>query len=321
VLSNLALVVHPQGRLDEAIALMGRASAASADSAPLHTNLGILLQERGDLDGAGAAFRRAIALKPDYAAAQSHAGLLAHELGQTDDAVARFETVLRLKPDDEDARYMLAVLRGTALASAPPGYVTRLFDQYAARFDDHLTGPLGYRAPRDLAELIATVQPDRTFGTVLDIGCGTGLSGLPFRAAAERLIGIDLSAEMLTRAQARGIYDALHCADARDFLAGFVGAIDLAVAADVLVYVGDPAPLLEALAVHMPPGGLLALSIERHDGDGFALASSGRFVHNPDHVAGVAAGCGFELKAARDSVIRRERRAPAHGNLMVLHKI
>jgi predicted TPR repeat methyltransferase len=321
VLSNLALVMHMQGELDEAIALMRRASAASADSAPLATNLGILLQERGDLDDADAAFRRAIGLKPDYAPAQSHAGLLAHERGRTDAAIAQFETVLRLKPDDEDARYMLAVLRGEPLTRAPQGYVARLFDQYAARFDDHLTGALGYRAPRDLADLIETEQPGRRFGTVLDIGCGTGLSGVPFRTAAQRLIGIDLSAEMLARAKARGIYDSLHRADAREFLAGFPGAIDLAIAADVLVYVGDAAPLIEALAPRLPPGGLLALSIERFAGGTFGLADSGRFVHNPDHIAGLGAACGLALLVARDSVIRRERRAPAHGALMVLQKI
>jgi hypothetical protein len=35
----------------------------------------------------------------------------------------------------------------------------------------------------------------------------------------------------------------------------------------------------------------------------------------------LAAGCGFALRAARDSVIRHERRAPAHGSLMVLEKV
>ncbi|MBV8169187.1 MAG: hypothetical protein JO021_20510, partial [Alphaproteobacteria bacterium] len=52
-----------------------------------------------------------------------------------------------------------------------------------------------------------------------------------------------------------------------------------------------------------------------------ALADSGRFVHNPEHLAELAAGCGLALLAQRDSVIRRERRAPAHGALMIFQKI
>jgi predicted TPR repeat methyltransferase len=321
ILSNLALVLHQQGRLDEAIELAARAAAAEPDAAELATNLGILLQEGGRLDEAEAAFSRAIAAKPDYAPAQSHAGLLAHERGRTDAAIDHFRKVLALKPGDEDARYVLAMLTGERLTRAPDGYVGRLFDQYAARFDDHLTGTLGYRVPTDLAALIAPIERDRVRGTALDIGCGTGLSGLPFRARARRLVGIDLSAEMLARARARNLYDELHRAEACAFLAGFVGTIDLAIAADMLVYLGDPAPLLEALAIRMPPGGLFALSIEHLETGTFALGSSGRFNHNPDHLTMLAAGCGFALRAARDTVIRHERRAPAHGSLMVLEKV
>jgi predicted TPR repeat methyltransferase len=321
ILSNLALVLHQQGKLDEAIGLAERAASADLGSAELATNLGILLQERGRLDEADAAFARAIAVKPGYAPAQSHAGLLAHERGRTETAIGHFRTVLALKPGDEDARYMLAVLTGERLTRAPDGYVGRLFDQYAARFDEHLTGTLGYRAPTDLAALIASIDRDRVRGTVLDIGCGTGLSGLPFRDTARRLIGVDLSAEMLGRARARNLYDELHCAEACAFLAGFSGAIDLAVAADMLVYLGDPAPLLDALADRLPPGGLFALSIERLDEGTFALGSSGRFSHNPDHLAMLGAGCGFALRAAHDTVIRHERRAPAHGSLMVFEKV
>src|SRR5581483_10739214 len=126
---------------------------------------------------------------------------------------------------------------------------------------------------------------------------------------------------MLERARARGIYDELHRTEACAFLARFAGAIDLAIAADMLVYLGDPAPLLDALAPRMPPGGLLALSIERLDEGTFALGSSGRFGHNPEHLAMLGAGLGFEVRAQRDTIIRHERRAPAHGVLMVLAKI
>jgi predicted TPR repeat methyltransferase len=321
ILSNLALVLHQQGKLDEAIDLAERAAAAEPTSSELATNLGILLQERGRLDEAGTALARAIAARPDYAPAHAHAGLLAHERGDTETAIARFRQTLALKPDDEDARYLLAVLTGERLTRAPDGYVSRLFDQYAGRFDDHLTGALRYRAPADLAAMVAPIDQGRQRDTVLDIGCGTGLSGLAFRAMARRLIGIDLSAEMLARAGARGIYDELHCAEACGFVDGFKGVIDLAVAADMLVYLGDPAPLLAPLAARMPPGGLLALSIERLESGTFALGDSGRFSHNLDHLAALGAGHGLSMRATQDTVIRHERRAPAHGSLVVMEKV
>ena len=41
-------------------------------------------------------------------------------------------------------------------------------------------------------------------GMVLDLGCGTGLSGALFRRHANRLDGVDLSPAMLDRARERG---------------------------------------------------------------------------------------------------------------------
>src|SRR5207247_2653378 len=99
------------------------------------------------------------------------------------------------------------------------------------------------------------------------------------------------------------------------------GVFDLVIAADVLVYVGDAAPLFAALTFKVPPGGLIALSIERRAEGSFALEPTGRFSHNPEHIAGLGAAAGFELAATRDSVIRHERRALAHGALMVFRKV
>ena len=42
---------------------------------------------------------------------------------------------------------------------------------------------------------------------MLDLGCGTGLSGQIIRPAARRLCGIDLSPDMVERAEARPIYE------------------------------------------------------------------------------------------------------------------
>ncbi|WP_425536227.1 methyltransferase domain-containing protein, partial [Chromobacterium vaccinii] len=41
------------------------------------------------------------------------------------------------------------------------------------------------------------------------MGCGTGLAGEAVRPYASRLDGVDLSAGMLERASAKGIYDSL----------------------------------------------------------------------------------------------------------------
>src|SRR6478752_9616117 len=83
-------------------------------------------------------------------------------------------------PDDRHgAALHLARLGGADPATAAlHGYVRTLFDQYAPRFDRALAD-LSYSAPEKLRE--AVTKYGLRFGTMLDLGCGTGLAGAAFR--------------------------------------------------------------------------------------------------------------------------------------------
>lgn len=65
------------------------------------------------------------------------------------DAVAAFDMALLRDPSDrQGARLRLASLGiGDPLEAMSPDYVRSLFDNYAVRFDQHLTASLKYRAP------------------------------------------------------------------------------------------------------------------------------------------------------------------------------
>lgn len=45
------------------------------------------------------------------------------------------------------AFWLAAVTPGPQVAACPPEIVSKLFDAYADKFDDHLTGSLGYKTP------------------------------------------------------------------------------------------------------------------------------------------------------------------------------
>src|SRR5262249_20342126 len=131
-----------------------------------------------------------------------------------------------------EAEAMRAAQRSNA------NYVQHLFDQFSADYDARMIGQLGYRAPsilRELANLV--IAPEKPL-SILDLGCGTGLSGAAFRDMASRLDGIDLSPKMIEQARARGIYDSLAVADIDTALAQG-DTYDLILAADTLVYFGD----------------------------------------------------------------------------------
>jgi predicted TPR repeat methyltransferase len=155
---------------------------------------------------------------------------------------------------------------------------------------------------------------------VLDLGCGTGLSGVALKPFARRLAGLDLAPRMLAEAQKRGLYDTLEQGDLLDWLPRRRGGFDLIAAADVLNYLGDLAPALAAIALALTPGGLAAFSIERGEGAPFALGPGMRYRHDPAHVARLAADAGLAAVARQDAALREEKGAPVAGVLFLLRR-
>ena len=79
----------------------------------------------------------------------------------------------------------------------------RKYDTWAANYDRDVES-VGYRSPAMAAGLFGRYVPADA-GEILDAGCGTGLLGdLLVPLGYRGLVGIDLSREMLARAEARG---------------------------------------------------------------------------------------------------------------------
>lgn len=106
---------------------------------------------------------------------------------------------------------------------------------------------------------------------LLDVGCGTGLVGLPLASITRSLLGIDVSAGMVARftakVQATG-QEGIR-AEVRDLAMSPLpaGSIDVAVSAMAFHHIQDIAPMLRALADVLAPGGWLAIAdLESEDG-------------------------------------------------------
>jgi len=81
-----------------------------------------------------------------------------------------------------------------------------IYDQWADHYEHDLVDAHQYAMPARAAALAATRLIDRNIA-VLDVGCGTGLSGLALQAQGfTNLDGCDLSPGMLAIAQERAIY-------------------------------------------------------------------------------------------------------------------
>jgi predicted TPR repeat methyltransferase len=287
------------------------------------------LKKSGRLEDALASYDRALQLRPDYALAAHYRANVLRALGRASDAVAAYRQALALGADAADIGFALAALgQADAPASAPQAYVKDLFDQYAGHFDRHLVDVLGYRTPALLGELLARHGVTRASAgklDVLDLGCGTGLCAPILRPFARRLAGVDLSNKMLDKARELQLYDRLDCEDIGAYLEKQGAAWDLAIAADVLVYFGDLAPLLTLVRRALRPGGVFAFSCETLDGDDgdsgagdYAITASNRYAHARAYVHASARAAGFELIADEAAALRREHGADVAGRLFLL---
>lgn len=219
-------------------------------------------------------------------------GLAQETLGHNEEAATAWRQCLDLDPNDHvGAKLDLARIGALAAEQATSeNFSGALFDGYAERFDSHLVGTLQYQAPALLRDALARhcEQAGHSFhfGTALDLGCGTGLMGEAIRAETDFLAGCDLSPRMIAKAQAktreRGgpLYDKLATAGLTAFLASRPDAsAELVIAADVFVYLGDLAPCFHQSARVLKPGGLLAFTVQSHEGEGIVVGQDRRFAH------------------------------------------
>lgn len=290
----------------------------------------------GDLAATIDLARQVLDLAPDFAAAsfllgQALEGEYERQGRSTDaratyhDATRAFEAARAADPADVlGAGLRLARLGiGEPLGAMTPGYVRALFDEYAIRFDRHLVRSLRYRGPDLLGDALRRAcsrlgRPFR-FGLALDLGCGTGLAGEVMRGRCHRLAGIDLSLAMVERARRKSLYDELATGDLVDWLATRPEAeADLALAADVFVYLGDLQPAFAAARHALAPAGLLAFTVQAAEGDGVTLGDDLRYAHGERHLRTLAAASGFEVALLEAASTREDRGVPVRGFLVVL---
>jgi predicted TPR repeat methyltransferase len=322
-----------EGESAEAVLHYREALFLDPSNAEAATGLAGALVDTGEPVAALEALQPLLRRDPDHVPALLAAARAWLELGEDAKAAPLVERCLALDPEDRGGARALAS-RGAA-GALTPAFVRALFDTYADRFDRDLLGRLGYRAPEILREAVDRALGEAGAGgrrlDVLDLGCGTGLAGLAFRDLAARLHGSDLSPRMVARAAERGVYDRLDVAELTDALRAEAEGWDLVVAADVLVYVGDLFPAFAAAAGALRPGGMLAATSERIDGDaaarggggegpGYALGPARRFAHAERHVRDAAAAAGLTPVLIERASPRRERGEPVPGWAIVLRK-
>jgi len=213
---------------------------------------------------------------------------------------------------------------------------------------------------------------------VLDLGCGSGLCGRAFgeisspsctaqgtsttlleasRLKGPAFIGIDVSSQMIELAMKNGGYTSCHCADLKECLETFASstkesnelAMNLIVAADTFLYVGQLGEVFALAHQTLCCGGLFLFSTEDLDASpmkkseqvpvprttyleevcgyedlkyihGVQMLTSARFAHSHRYIMNLVERFGFNLVEMRDIVVRTEVSVPLPGKIYLLEK-
>ena len=317
--SNLGNVLKKIGKPNEAEFSYRKALAIRPDYAEAHSNLGAVLRELGRLNDAEESYKKALSIKPDFAEAHSNLGHVLHTLGKFNEAADSLRKAVGIEPDLPGVQHRLNALLGITTDFAPRQYVEDIFNSYAKKFDNHLVNVLKYDAPIMLKKALLDLGlAQKKYKNVIDLGCGTGLSGLEFRDIAETLIGIDLSEEMVRKAEQKNIYDRLYVDDIVGRLEILKTQFSLFISSDVFAYIGDLLPLFSCIKRHSTQNSLLIFSTEHTDDGDFILRNTARYAHSKDYILSIAKQQGFRLEFFTTCNLRYERDGWIIGGLFVL---
>ncbi len=269
-------------------------------------NAGVAQMALGHLQEAIDHFETILSLQNNHFATLNNLAAVYIRLEQRDKAIELLERAKTANPTDEATQFMLHAFTGMKKnRAACPTYVSNLFNNYALYYDQHLQGPLNYTVPQQIGRLLHRIHCN-TVKNAIDLGCGTGLCGAVLRELSEHLTGVDIAAKMLAEAKNKGIYDELIEVELIAFLQKNTNRYELAIAADVLPYLGDLDDLFAAIQNRLTHQGLFIFTHEISENEQWQLQDSARFSHHPEYIKHLCAKHGLTLIEHEKIVARQQ---------------
>ena len=315
---HLGNALNEKGDQGAAIESYKRALQLKPDYTDAYQNMGIVFKAQGKLQEAIEACNKALSLKPDYAEAYYNMGNALKDQGKLQEAIEAYNKALAIKPDYAEVLHMLSASAGLTTNKAPRKYVENLFDKYAEKFDDSLVNKLEYRMPKLISDLTKNLHGEGSMGSVLDLGCGTGLLGLEIKKSCSNLEGIDLSNEMLVQARKRNVYEKLRHVDIVEYLSETKLDFDYFMSTDVFIYVGDLYDVFRLIKSQNKRSGRLVFSTEHTELDGFHLEKSGRYSHSKGYIESLCSKFDYSMFHFSTAPLRKDKGQFLEGGLYVL---
>ncbi|MFQ5567383.1 MAG: class I SAM-dependent DNA methyltransferase [Paracoccaceae bacterium] len=152
---------------------------------------------------------------------------------------------------------------GGAYKITNPDEAREFYQDWAAGYEAEVASN-EYITPQRCAEALIR-HAAAPWAPLMDLGCGTGISGLALKAAGfECIDGYDFSPAMLEKAAEKGIYRNLAIADLSQPLEIEEGHYQNAAAVGCITPEYMPATVLDEILSRLPRGGALAFSVNDH---------------------------------------------------------
>ena len=252
-----------------------------------------------------------------------HMANACRRLGDLDGAAIWYAEAADADPDNSIAKHLLAAAWGTLSHEHAKDFTTKSFDSFARGFDDHLRKILNYRSPENLAADLHKLRPrSDAFSAILDLGCGTGLMGVALAQyfQVNRLVGVDLSRNMLDMAADKNLYHDLVHGDIVPVTSDSAEVFDLIISADVFIDVGEISDVFDQVVRRLKLGGLFAFTVEISAGSDVELTPMGRYRHSRLYLRRLAAEYGMSVVRESGGFIRRDARDDIMGRYVYLEK-
>ena len=142
-----------------------------------------------------------------------------------------------------------------------PGDSKKLYKKWAETYDEDFALNSNYLSPKKIS-IFFNKHAKNTDAPILDVGAGTGLVGeFLYRTGNKKIIGIDISSEMLEQAKLKGSYSSLMEADVTKKIPLKNNSIGAVVSAGTFTHGHIGPDAFDELLRITKPGGLFVLSI------------------------------------------------------------
>ena len=153
------------------------------------------------------------------------------------------------------------------------------------------------------------------------MGCGTGSLARFLRPYARTLVGVDLSPDMLFKAEEIGLYDSLYKKDLSQYLGEISKHYDTVVAAAVLIHFFDLDDIFCLVRDSLKINGRFIFSVFEETKKNKDLNSFLMYSHSDDYVTALADRLNLKISYKQKDVHEYYKDTPVRAIIYVLKKI